>query len=133
MRRYAEQRRLPLLETSKVELHPRVHLLQRRCAYSVHPAPGVHEQCTRCSCAGGYSVVFSVHAVHMQGVHRVGVGDSRALPLATLAPLPQDDLVRVGVKVREGVSSYETTHAYEQQDCNVCAKAVPVINYGGAL
>ena len=99
MRGYAQQRRLPLLERSEVELHPRVHLLQRRCAYSVHPAPGVHKQCTRCSCAGGYSVVFSVHAVHMQGVHRVGVGDSRALALATLAPLSQDDLVRVRVKV----------------------------------
>ena len=98
-------------------------------------APGTqcNKQCTRCSCAGGYSVVFSVHAVHMQGVHRVGVGDSRALALATLAPLPQDDLVGVGVKVRVGVSSCETTYAYEQQDCNVCPKAVPVINYGGAL
>ena len=80
-------------------------------------------------------VVSSIQCAcsNIQGVHRVRVGNSGALALATLAPLPQDDLVRVGVKVRGGVSSCETTYAYEQQDCNVCAKAVPVMNYGGAL
>jgi hypothetical protein len=62
VRRYAQQRRLPLLETSEVELHPRVHLVQRRCAYSMHlvciqHAPGVHTvfmrwvvSCIQCAC-----------------------------------------------------------------------------------
>ena len=69
----------------------------------------------------------------MQGVHRVGVGDSGALALAPLAPLAQDDLVRLGFKDRVAVRSCKITCAHEQEDCNVCAKAVPVVYYGGAL
>ena len=47
-------------------------------------------------------VVSSIQCAcsNIQGVHRVRVGNSGALALATLAPLSQDDLVRVRVAVR---------------------------------
>ena len=45
------------------------------------------------------TTVTLILTLTLQGVHRVRVGNSGALALATLAPLSQDDLVRVRVKV----------------------------------